>query len=205
MVTTNKTPDQGTFDFSKIEKSTILTINKEVNPLIQVGRSATLICRSFHLQMAATVCCRCKTGSCKSCSCAKASKPCADCLPSREGHCMNDHSSSTQQTTLPQTSVTQSSPQSNIAVDNTAPLTRPTLNTSADLPSFTPMSVPSFLWGELSGQDRAKQLIKCYNETQPGDTTSSRFPRGRQVMNLSKRFPDCFTLMLKLPPLSQSL
>ena len=149
MVTTNKTPDQGTIDFSKIEKSTILTINKEVNPLIQVGGSATLICRSAHLQMAAMVCCRCKTGSCKSCSCAKASKPCADCLPSREGHCMNDHSSSTQQTTSPQTSVTQSSPQSNIAVDNTTPLTRPTLNTSANLPFFAPMSVPSFLWGEL--------------------------------------------------------
>ena len=31
MVTTNKTPDQETMDFSKIDSSTILTINKEVN------------------------------------------------------------------------------------------------------------------------------------------------------------------------------
>ena len=41
------------------------------------------------------ICCRCNgSGRCRGCKCAKAGKPCLDCLPARKGHCCNyDYSS----------------------------------------------------------------------------------------------------------------
>ena len=124
------------------------------------------------------VCCRCKTGSCKGCSCAKAGKQCADCLPSREGRCMNSRSSSIPQVTTLQTSVTQSSSPC-IAADKTVPPPRPTLNIPADLPPFASMSAPSFLWGDLSGQDCTKQLIGCYNEAIHWRRNLFKVPQGK--------------------------
>ena len=41
------------------------------------------------------------------------------------------------------------------------------------------MSVPSFLWGELSGQDCAKQLIECYNEDIHWRRNLFKVPQGK--------------------------
>ncbi len=38
------------------------------------------------------VCCRCNgKSSCKGCACVKAKKCCTNCLPFRQGHCLNSH------------------------------------------------------------------------------------------------------------------
>ena len=54
------------------------------------------------------------------------------------------------------------------------------------------MSVPSFLWGELSGQDCAKQLIECYNEALHWRRNLFKVPQGKAgnefVQEISRLF-----------------
>ena len=136
-------------------------------------------------------CCKCnRTGSCKGCACVKAGKPCANCLPSKLGSCINSSSTQKPSTASAQINAppaTVGPPPTTAAASTTVSaattpdistftsndlfqtldLDRPTStenDSSTQLPSPVPTSKPIFTWGTHSAADFSNTLEATYSE-----------------------------------------
>ena len=123
------------------------------------------------------VCCKCsRSGLCRNCACVKAGKLCQSCLPSRLSKCLNfspethhvkilclyQHLYLLQHkqhlcllpvpTPMPSTTTTQ------IAINSVIDLN------SFDLPDFTAITKPTFVWGELDAKTFSKSISDAYKE-----------------------------------------
>ncbi len=110
-------------------------------------------------------CCRCnRTGLCRGCACVKANRKCSDCLPKRLGNCINlavtTRTPGNQCNQIPPTpQVAQDSQASEGLQDSQVPQAEP----CPTLPCFTPMSSPTFTWGEYSATEFSKLLEEAYH------------------------------------------
>ena len=135
--------------------------------------------------------CRCNaSGQCKHCSCRKAGRECLNCLPRRRGHCENSSplESHTHGTTKMDTSNEREGKYENTRPSMETSMVDQTMVTSIpetqaprtpsqsetrldleqdvqDLPPFTPVPEPDFLWGEVGdGRNFACALNRIYDE-----------------------------------------
>ena len=133
-----------------------------------------VLVRSKQLSWAPdTMTCKCnRTGTCKSCSCAKKNSRCTNCLPCRLNKCVNISSSSTDDIdNTPETqgdtegpeSVSEISDGGNDLINQQSP-TNAHHDDQCKLPDPSPIANPSFSWGNFDSETIIALMKKAYNE-----------------------------------------
>ena len=154
-----------------------------------------------------TVCCRCNaSGRCRTCVCARANRPCSNCLPARNSHCLNIQQplpppnlappqdlqpSAIPDSASPTSPTPRSTPSSPVDdSDPTSPMTTPanlptpTPPAVQPLPSPSPMATPSFVWGERDAITFSHSLEAAYAEVVHWKPNTFPIPFG----NAGKKF-----------------
>uniref|UniRef100_A0A1X7V359 Uncharacterized protein n=1 Tax=Amphimedon queenslandica TaxID=400682 RepID=A0A1X7V359_AMPQE len=119
-------------------------------------------------------CYRCnRAGLCRSCACVKADGSCVSCLHGQLGRCEN-RPTNCSSTVSPSTTPPQSTAVLSDGVDHSPALCSPPPSppnseqlpsppqSIPSLPSFPPLSCPSFSWGDLEGADCCRIISECY-------------------------------------------
>ena len=116
------------------------------------------------------VCCKCnRTGRCKGCACVKADPPrrCKDCLPGKLGSCLNASTVTTPSYRTPPASnspISQGPQDPQVSHGPSPPVYRvPQVEPYPTLPCATPMSSPTFTWGEYSATEFSESLEEAHH------------------------------------------
>ena len=152
-------------------------------------------------------CCRCTLNRrCRTCICHQNGRDCTNCLPGEQGRCSNDknrQSATSIQDPIDHAVIglvtednlinNETSVTGEIAISRRDMCTEASNENIRDLPQYTPLEAPNFLWDEIDGKSFGHSIDCCYTEITHWKRNLFKIPSGKTGKSFVRELSCLFT------------